>query len=304
MKTLLLLALVPSLAAADWNLVWSDEFDGKEIDRSKWGFQVGNGFYNYDANQWIHGWGNNELQYYTEENATLKDGKLVIEAKKESLHGCGYTSARMRTVTRDGKALFAQRYGRFEIRAKLPVGQGLWPAIWMLPEGEEYGGWAASGEIDIMEARGQEPGKVLGTIHYGGGWPANEHSGGEFTFPEGKGIDHFHTYAIEWEPGAIRWYVDDQLYSTKTFWWSSSQRDAQGGVKPASEDDLNPWPAPFDKPFHLLLNLAVGGQFLGNPDESTNFPAKMEVDYVRVYEKEGGAGETSARGEGKLPFAE
>ncbi len=300
--TLLLLLAAP-LAADPWKLVWSDEFEGEKIDRTKWGFQVGNGFYNYDAKQWIHGWGNDELQYYTEDNATLRDGKLVIQARKESLHGCGFTSARMRTVTRQGETLFSQRYGRFEIRARLPVGQGLWPAIWMLPDHDPYGGWAASGEIDIMEARGQEPGKVLGTIHYGGGWPANEHAGGEHVFPEGKGIDHFHTYAIEWEPGVIRWYVDGTHYSTKTFWWSSSKRGAGGGEKPASEVEMNPWPAPFDKPFHLVLNLAVGGRFLGPPDQTTPFPAEMEIDYVRVYEKEGGYGDPAPRGEGVLPFS-
>ncbi|BCX46460.1 endo-1,3-beta-glucanase [Haloferula helveola] len=299
MKHLLLLffVLLP-LHAEEWKLVWSDEFEGTEVDPKKWGFQIGNGFFNYDANQWIHGWGNNELQYYTEDNAAVRDGKLVITARKESLHGCGYTSARLRTMTRDGKPLFSQCYGRFEVRAKLPKGQGLWPAIWMLPDDNPYGGWAASGEIDIMEARGQEPGKVLGTIHYGGKWPANVHSGGEHEFPEGEGIDGFHTYSVEWEPGEIRWFVDGKKFSTKQFWWSGSK----GGEQPKSAADLNPWPAPFDKPFHLVINLAVGGQFLGNPDASTSFPAEMQIDYVRVFEKPGGYGEIPARGEGKLPF--
>lgn len=301
MRFFLICLLVP-LVADEWKLVWSDEFEGKEVDRAKWGFQIGNGFHNHEAKQWVHGWGNDELQYYTEDNAATRDGKLVITAKKESLHGCGHTSARMRTVTRQGETLFSQRYGRFEIRAKLPVGQGLWPAIWMLPDKDPYGGWAASGEIDIMEARGHEPGKVLGTIHYGGGWPANAHSGGEFEFADGKGAEHFHTYAVEWEPGVIRWYVDGKEFSTKRFWWSSSKRGASGGEKPTSEDELNPWPAPFDKPFHLILNLAVGGRFPGAPDQSTSFPAEMEVDYVRVYEREGGYAEPSPRGEGSMPF--
>ena len=299
MKQLLLLfaALIP-VHAEEWELVWSDEFEAGEIDRTKWGFQIGNGFFNYQSNQWIHGWGNNELQYYTEDNAVVRDGKLVISARKESLHGCGYTSARLRTMGRDGKPLFSQCYGRFEVRAKLPKGQGLWPAIWMLPDDDPYGGWAASGEIDIMEARGHEPGKVLGTIHYGGKWPANVHSGGEHVFPKGEGIDGFHIYSVEWEPGEIRWFVDGKQFSTKSFWWSGSK----GGEPPKSAADLHPWPAPFDKPFHLLINLAVGGQFLGNPDASTPFPAEMEVDYVRVFGKPDGYGEAPVRGEGKLPF--
>ena len=131
---------------AQWKLTWSDEFDGKEIDRSKWDLDVGNGFFNYDANTWISGWGNGELQYYTREpdNAFVKDGMLHIRVLKESLHGCGYTSAKLKTQKRDGSPLFNQRYGKFEFRAKLPTGKGIWPALWMLPEISKYGGWAAS----------------------------------------------------------------------------------------------------------------------------------------------------------------
>ncbi|GAA5483295.1 glycoside hydrolase family 16 protein [Haloferula sargassicola] len=291
-----------AFAADEWKLTWSDEFDGDRLDPAKWDYQVGNGFYNYAANQWIHGWGNNELQYYTENerNVSVTDGHLVIRAMKESLHGCGYTSGRLRTVKRDGAPLFTAKYGKFEIRAKLPIGQGVWPAIWMLPETEGYGGWAASGEIDIMEARGQEPGKVLGTIHYGSRWPANQHSGGEYVFPEGKGIDGWHIYGLEWEPGELRWYVDGNLFSTRNFWWSSSKVVDGKGAMPASEDELNAWPAPFDRPFHLLLNVAVGGQFLGNPDASTPFPAEMQVDWVRVYQR--GDTPLKPRGGGELPY--
>ena len=153
-------------APAGWKLVWSDEFDGKELDRTKWDFDIGNGFYNYEAKQWINGWGNDELQYYTREpeNAFVKDGMLHIRALKESLHGCGYTSARLKTRKKDGSPLFSRKYGRFEFRAKLPTGRGVWPALWMLPQDDKYGGWAASGEIDVLEARGQEPTKVLGTL--------------------------------------------------------------------------------------------------------------------------------------------
>ena len=223
-------------------------------------------------------------------------------ARKEAHEGCGFTSARLRTVDAGGKPLFSQRYGRFEIRAKLPVGQGLWPAIWMLPNDNPYGGWASSGEIDIMEARGQEPRKVLGTLHFGSAWPANAESGAVFDFGAGQSIAEFHTYALEWEPGEMRWYVDGTLYSTKRSWWSSSKRNPQGGLRPSSEAELNPWPAPFDKSFHLLLNLAVGGRFLGPPNATTPFPARIEADYVRVYERPGGYGKVPARGEGPLPF--
>lgn len=308
---LLLAGLMAALAstraepdAKTWKLVWSDEFDGKELDRKKWDHELGNGFFDYDSNQWISGWGNDELQYYTREpeNCYLQDGSLHLRAVKESYQGCGYTSAKVKTRKRDGTPLFDQKYGRFEFRAKLPTGRGVWPAIWMLPREEQYGTWASSGEIDILEARGQEPNKVLGTLHYGSRWPANTSSGGEFIFPDKQDFTDWHVYALEWEPGEIRWYVDEKLYSTKSFWWSTSKLDGKKGATPKAEDDLNPWPAPFDRPFYLILNLAVGGRFLGPPDAKTVFPAEMLVDYVRVYEKVGGYGEAKPRGKGKLPF--
>ncbi len=293
-----------SASPSGWELAWSDEFDGDAIDRSKWDFDVGNGFYAYDANQWISGWGNGELQYYTRaaDNAFVRDGHLHIRALKESLHGCGYTSARLKTRRKDGHALFSQRYGRFEIRARLPVGPGLWPAIWMLPQTERYGAWAASGEIDLVEARGQEPRRVLGTLHFGSRWPANTHVSHEYRLPAETTIADFHVYAIEWEPGEIRWYVDGHPYAAQNFWWSSSKTDGPRGVTPAGETDLNPWPAPFDQPFYLLLNLAVGGRFPGHPDNQTVFPAEMIVDYVRVYRKTAGEGKPAPRGPGPLPF--
>lgn len=290
--------------AAAWKLTWSDEFDGKDIDRTKWDFDTGNGFFNYDANIWIAGWGNEELQYYTREpeNAFVKDGMLHIRAVKESHQGCGYTSARLKTRKKDGSPLFSQQYGRFEFRAKLPTGKGVWPALWMLPQDEKYGPWPSSGEIDVLEARGQEPTKVLGTLHFGSRWPANTHISKEYTLPKSGTIADFHVYAVEWEPGEIRWSVDDHVYATQTFWWSSSKVEGAKGVKPAKEEDLNPWPAPFDQRFYLVMNVAVGGKFLGNPDKSTVFPAEMVVDYVRVYEKPGSYGKPKPRGEGKLPF--
>ena len=288
----------------EWKLVWRDEFDGDQIDRTKWDFDLGNGFYDYVARQWISGWGNDELQYYTREpeNAFVENGRLHMRAIKESLHGCGYTSARLKTRKRDGSPLFTQKYGRFEFRAKLPTGAGVWPALWMLPQDEAYGGWAASGEIDIMEARGQQPHKVVGTLHYGSRWPANTHVSREYELRGGGTIADFHVYALEWDPGEIRWFVDGQPYATQSFWWSSSKRDGSQGAPPMQAADLNPWPAPFDRPFYLVMNLAVGGRFVGNPDETTVFPAEMVIDYVRVYKRVAGDRDVKPRGAGSLPF--
>jgi beta-glucanase (GH16 family) len=297
-----------AVAGADeWKLVWSDEFDSKEIDRTKWDFEIGSGFFNYDANVWISGWGNNELQYYTREpeNAFVKDGMLHIRALKESFNGFGYTSARLISRKRDRSPLYNKKYGRFEFRVKLPTGRGIWPALWMLPQDEKYGGWPLSGEIDVLEVRGQELTKVVGTLQFGSRWPANTFATKETVLPRGGVITDFHVYALEWEPGEIRWYVDGQLYSTQSFWWSSGKTDtadAGKGANPSSEADLNPWPAPFDQPFYLVMNLAVGGNFVGNPDKTTMFPADMVVDYVRVYDRVGGYGKPKARGAGRLPF--
>jgi beta-glucanase (GH16 family) len=279
----------------EWKLVWSDEFDGKEIDKGKWDFDIGIG---------QAGWGNDELEYYTADrkNAFVEDGALHIRAIKESHEGSAYTSARIKTRKRDGSPLFSKKYGKFEFRAKLPTGTGAWPALWMLPQDEKYGGWASSGEIDVMEARGQEPNKVLGTLHFGSGWPANTLAGKELVLPRGGTIADFHVYTLEWEPDEMRWYVDEQLYATQSFWWSSSKRNDGKGAKPAREADLNRWPAPFDQPFYVVMNVAVGGKFLGNPDQTTVFPFEMVVDYVRIYDSAGGYGKPRARGQGKLPF--
>lgn len=291
-------------APAGWKLVWSDEFDGKEIDRAKWDYDIGNGFYNYEARQWISGWGNNELQYYTREpdNAFVKDGHLHIRALKESLHGFGYTSARLKTRKKDGTALFSKKYGRFEFRAKLPTGQGIWPALWMLPQEEKYGGWAASGEIDVLEVKGHQPNRILGTLHFGSRWPANAEASQNYDLPNQRTVADFHVYALEWEPGEIRWYVDGHKFATQSSWWSSSKTTGGQGAKPTAEADLNPWPAPFDQPFYLIVNLAVGGRFPGNPDRTTPFPAEMLLDYVRVYDRTDGYGKVPPRGPGKLPF--
>lgn len=249
-----------SAAADDWKLVWHDDFDGDALDFSKWEIEV-NAF----------GGGNNELQIYTDrsENVRVENGSLVLEAHRDNYGIAGtvreFSSGRIRSKRRGDWT-----YGRIEVRARLPQGQGLWPAIWMLPTDERYGGWAASGEIDIMEFKGQQPDQIWGTLHYGKLWPQNEHSGDTFRLPSGRSFTvDFHTFAIEWEGGVIRWYVDDTLWQTQTAWNTTAA----------------PFPAPFDQPFHLILNLAVGGGFVGNPSGSTPFPARMLVDYVRVYQR-------------------
>jgi len=240
-------------------LVWSDEFEGTEVDLSKWTFQLGDG----TEVGLPPGWGNNELQYYRAENATVADGFLTITAKEEPFGGRNYTSARMRSL---GKGDWT--FGRMEMRARMPIGQGLWPAFWMLPSDSVYGTWAASGEIDIVEYIGSQPYRILGTIHYGGPWPNNYYSSTDYFLPSGTFHDDFHVFAIEWDYGKIRWYVDGALFSTRTNWFSF------GG----------PFPAPFDVDFHLLLNLAVGGNLPGPPAPSTVFPQEYVIDYVRVYQ--------------------
>ncbi len=291
-------------APEGWKLVWNDEFDGQKIDPEKWDFDLGNGFYDYDAQQWIPGWGNDEKQFYTRNprNAFVRDGQLHIRAVKESYMRCGYTSARLKTRNRDGSPLFQKTYGRFEFRAKLPTGQGIWPALWLMPQDEKYGSWASSGEIDILEARGQEPTKVVGALHYGGRWPANTSKDHEYTLPNQGSITDFHVYALEWLPGEMRWSVDGKVVATKNFWWSTSKMTGNQGAQPVNAEDLNPWPAPFNQPFYLLMNVAVGGKFPGLPARDTHFPVEMIVDYVRVYDKIDGYGPVKLRGDGKLPF--
>ncbi len=251
--------------APEWALVWQDDFDGEDLDSGKWSVQVGDG-----CDLGICGWGNDELQWYQRENVSVSEGLLVITARRETAGGKEYTSARIRTA---GRADWT--YGRFEVRARLPRGQGIWPAIWMLPTDEAYGTWAASGEIDIMELLGHEPATVHGTLHYGGRWPENTHSGASYTLPSGTFSDDFHVFALEWENGVFRWYVDGVLYQTQTRWSTTD----------------GPYPAPFDRRFHLLVNVAVGGNWPGPPDTTTRFPQRMEVDWVRVYRRDEGGGD-------------
>jgi beta-glucanase (GH16 family) len=291
-------------AKTRWKLVWADEFKGRKIDSTKWDFDIGNGFYDYKNNAWIPGWGNEELQYYTREpaNVFVQDSVLHIRALKESLHGCGYTSARLKTRLRDGTPLFTKRYGKFEFRAKVPHGKGMWPALWLLPQDDKYGAWAASGEIDVMEILGEEPGKVLGSIHFGSGFPKRELVTHTLEIPDQGTVADWHVYAVEWEPGEIRWLLDGKLWATQNFWWSCSKNNNGTGLAASKAADVNPWPAPFDQPFYIVMNVAVGGNFPGAPNAATHFPAEMLVDYVRVYDRVGGYGEAKARGIGRLPW--
>ncbi|GAA4021275.1 glycoside hydrolase family 16 protein [Sphingomonas swuensis] len=270
-----------------WQLVWSDEFDGSSVDRAKWDF---------DRDCW--GGGNNERQCYTDRkaNAAVGGGFLTITARKERFTGPAvpahmrpasgeaaeatkdYTSARM--VTR-GKASWT--FGRIEVRAKLPAGQGTWPAVWMLPEDHTYGPWASSGEIDILEAvnlgvtcadcPGGRENTILGTLHFGGKWPANALNSTETNAPDV--LDGFHTYGIVWAPGRIDWTYDGRVFATKRRgdWWSAASKRPD---------------APFDRPFHLILNLAVGGGLAEERGlkgvDSTIWPQTMKVDWVRVWQ--------------------
>jgi beta-glucanase (GH16 family) len=250
--------------AKGWTLVWSDEFngpDGSAPDSSKWTYDAGG-----------KGWGNNELECYTNrlQNAQIKDGNLVITAQKESFTcsdgvASSYTSARLKT-----QGLFSQAYGRFEARIKIPAGQGMWPAFWMLGNDITSAGWPKCGEIDIMENIGKEPGAVHGSLHGPSTAGPTSDLTSTFSLPAGQNFaDNFHLYAVEWEPGVVRFYVDTNLYGT----FNSSQWPA-GGT----------WV--FDHPFFLLLNVAVGGDWPGSPDKTTQFPQRMLVDYVHVYTKQ------------------
>ena len=247
----------------EWTLAWSDEFDGPAgapVDGTKWVAETGG-----------HGWGNQERQYYTSraENVSLDgSGHLVITARAEPQSSsyscwygaCGYTSARLKTQGR-----FAQAYGRFEARIRVPRGQGIWPAFWMLGADIDQLGWPRCGEIDVMENIGREPAIVHGTIH-GPGYSGGSSIGGAHTLASGSFADDYHVFAVEWIPGDIRWLVDGTEYRRST---------------PASLPAGAAWV--FDHPFFVLLNVAVGGAWPGDPDASTQFPQQMLVDYVRVY---------------------
>jgi beta-glucanase (GH16 family) len=235
---------------AGMTLLWQDEFNGSTIDATKWSFEIGNN----------NGWGNNELEYYRQENASLVAGSLMIEAREEAFGGKNYTSTRMIT-----KGKFDFKYGRVDVRAALPEGKGIWPAIWMLGANIDAVNWPYCGEIDIMEkiGGGIEEKKVYGTVHWFASAYANY--GGSFTgSTEGIFNDKFHVYSITWDAEFIRWYVDDVKYH---------------------EIDIRPdHLSEFREDFFFILNVAVGGNWPGNPDATTQYPQRMFVDYIRVFQ--------------------
>lgn len=241
------------LSYAGMTLVWNDEFDGTAIDPSAWTHEIGG-----------HGWGNNELQYYSDSpsNSRILDGRLLIEVKDQNISGNNYSSARMITA---GKKEF--QYGRIDIRAKLPSDRGMWPALWMLGTDFWTNGWPVCGEIDIVELVGQQPNRIHGTVHYGPDPVQRQSNGTSTTLSSGEDFSKaFHVFTILWEEDRIEWLVDDQSYHV------------------IEKSDLDPFDYPFNKPFFFIMNVAVGGDWPGPPDATTPFPQYMLVDYVRVFQ--------------------
>ncbi|MBR7007083.1 MAG: family 16 glycosylhydrolase [Ruminococcus sp.] len=243
-----------------YELLWSDEFDGDKLNEDIW---------SYDPHE--PGWTNNELQEYTTstDNVFVKDGVLTLKALKTDKNGKGYyTSGKVKS---QGKKDFT--YGKVTVSAKVPQGQGLWPAIWMMPTDEQhYGQWPKCGEIDIMEVLGNDTKTAYGTVHYG---EPHAQQQKDYKLVVGSFAEKFHEYSVEWEPGEMRWYIDGNEYLKVNDWFTA-----------VDGEDEKPYPAPFDQPFFVQLNLAVGGDWPGNPDSTTNFDkAQFEIDYVRVYQK-------------------
>jgi len=237
-----------------YTLVWKDEFSGSGLDLTSWNQETGNG---------AGGWGNNELEYYTisTKNTFVSNGNLVIEARKESIQGFNYSSGRM--TTQNKKAF---KFGRIDIRAKLPVGKGIWPALWMLGANISTVGWPACGEIDIMELIGTYPGRSHGTMHWKPVSGTNTSKGAEYNLASGNFSQQFHVFSILWVQDAIKWYIDDQLFLTTT------------------SADVGAANYPFNSDHFLIFNVAVGGNWPGSPDTNTVFPQRMFVDYVRVFQ--------------------
>jgi len=239
-----------------WKMIWSDEFDAEELDQSFWTYEIGNG-------DW--GWGNNELEFYRKDNTSIIDGNLVIEAKEEAFNGFNYTSSRL--ITKDK---FEFQFGRVDIRAVLPEGQGIWPALWMLGANISQVGWPKCGEVDIMELIGHKPSEVHGTVHYANPGGDRIMNGTSTRLPTGQKFSgEFHVFSIIWEEDKIEFLLDDVKYHV---------------VSRASLGGQNPYP--FNDPFFFIFNVAVGGQWPGSPDGTTVFPQHMIVDYVRVFQPE------------------
>jgi beta-glucanase (GH16 family) len=237
-----------------YTLAWADEFNTTALNTTDWSFENGDGC---PGNC---GWGNNELEWYQPNNLFFQDGKMIIEARPENAGTKTYTSSKI--LTR-GKKIF--KYGRIDFRAKLPKGKGIWPAFWMMPQDNIYGGWPRSGEIDIMENIGHEPNKTYGTIHFGPG-PGSTQLGRSYTLPSGIFNDQFHVFSLEWKQNSLKWLVDGVAYST----WTNA--------------DFGTNNYPFNENFYMIINMAVGGNWPGNPDGTTTFPQWLIVDYVRVYQ--------------------
>ncbi len=242
------------LVREGYTLVWNDEFDGSGLDLNNWNFEIGTG---------NNGWGNNELQYYLKENTSVKNGYLTIEAKQQAVESSLYTSSRLTT---QGKKSF--QYGRIDIRAAMPKGQGLWPALWMLGDNFATAGWPDCGEIDIMEmvggtAAGKSDRVTHGTLH----WDNNgsyASFGGKTTTTKTNLNEEFHVYSIEWNENTIQWFLDDRHFHTIE-------------ISSAAMSE-------FHQTFFFIINVAVGGRWPGSPDETTRFPQQMHVDYVRVFQ--------------------
>ncbi len=252
---LLLIIAIPFSGFSQDFLRWSDEFTGSQLDTNYWEYQIGNGCPN------LCGWGNDERESYQKSNVSVEGGLLKIKAKKENIGNSPYSSGRIRTMKK-----FDFASGRIDVRARFPIGQAYWPAVWFLPTENYYGSWPLSGEIDLLEGKGQEPKNTYGTIHYGAHTPNNKYTGATYTLPSSSFTADFHTFSLIWKVDTIQWLVDNVLYSTKTkkdlpdFWW------------------------PYNRNFHCIVNLAVGGYFLGYPDGTTPDTATLQLDYIRVYQ--------------------
>jgi beta-glucanase (GH16 family) len=239
-------------AYGNWNITWSDEFNEASLNPKVWTYDTGGG-----------GWGNSELEYYTtsSQNSYLSGGLLHIAALRQATNGSSYTSARIKS-----EGLYARKYGRFEWRARLPAGVGFWPALWMLGANVNTAGWPGCGEIDVVENRGSDLTNVQGSLHSG----SDETE--VYTLPGGS-VTNFHTYTLDWTTNAISFYVDGLRYETQTNWTSS----------------VGSYPVPFNQPFFIIMNLAVGGNYVNNPtmadiNANSTFPGELQVDYVRVYD--------------------